>query len=175
MVGRRVDDALETLTLLPTDVLPQVVELDAVFGGFVRKVGGNFGEVLLVLTQSLVEHVDLLGSPRRSACPVFQLGRTQKCLRRLDDVPVALEEDVEGVFCAVAVVLHRGTGGELQVGIKLALREHFHPVAPHESLLRDRPVLGVLGHCPERWQGCLETASDSHREILPLVDFEQIV
>ena len=42
MAGRRVDDALETLALLPTDVLPQVVELDAVFGGFVRKVGGNF-------------------------------------------------------------------------------------------------------------------------------------
>ena len=61
--GRRVDDALEALTLLPADVLPQVVELDAVFGGFVRKVGGDLGEVLLVLAQRLVEHVHLLSSP----------------------------------------------------------------------------------------------------------------
>jgi len=162
VAGRRVDDALETLALLPADVLPQVVELDAVFGGFVRKVGGYFGEVLLVLTQSLVEHVDLLGRPGRSARPVFELGRTQKSLRRLDDVPVALEEDVESVLSAVAVVLHGGTGGKLQVGIELALREHFDPVAPHQSLLRDRPVLRVLGHRPERRQGCLETASYSH-------------
>ena len=43
VVGRvGVDDALETLALLPADVLPQVVELNAVFRGFVRKVGGNF-------------------------------------------------------------------------------------------------------------------------------------
>ena len=173
--GRRVDDALEALTLLPADVLPQVVELDAVFGGFVRKVGGDLGEVLLVLAQRLVEHVHLLRRPRRSTRPVLQLGRAQESLRRLDDVPVALEEDVERLLRTVPVVLHCGAGRELQIGVELALREHFHTVAPHQAFLGDRTVLRVLAHRAERWQRRLERASYSHGEVLPLVDFEQIV
>ena len=57
------DDGLEALALLPADVFPGIVELNAVPTRLAWDVPGDRQEILLVLTQGFVEHVNLVGRP----------------------------------------------------------------------------------------------------------------
>ncbi len=65
ILGRNVDNTLEALALLATQILPEVVELHAVPARLPRNVSGNAPEVFAVATERLVEQVHFLRAPGR--------------------------------------------------------------------------------------------------------------
>ena len=57
LVRTIVNYTLEALALLATNILPKVIEFNTILDGFVRKITSNFGKILFVFTERLIEHV----------------------------------------------------------------------------------------------------------------------
>ena len=95
-----VEDVLETPRLLPADVLPEVIVLDALLDALGAEIGRDAGEVLVVAQEALVEPVHLSLRPRRR-----RQGRRR---RRRHQCPLSFGSFVLR-FCSSTVLVFSGT------------------------------------------------------------------
>jgi len=82
-----------------------------------------------------------------------------------------LKENGESTLHIVSVVLDGGAGGQLEIGLELALREVVQVRTPHESL--SSPGLLLLRTTNRRESGLIVLAN-AGLEVRP-VDLEQLV